>query len=71
MFAHLFQTGSQILDQLLLDPEGDGQIRVLMSRIDGQPHKKVDIGCVFEQFLRNLAGTILPNGPLRRQTGVL
>ena len=69
MFAHFFKTGCQALNELLFYAKRDGQIRVLVGWVDGKPHKKVDIGCVFKQLLGNEACTITTDRSIRRELG--
>ena len=41
--AHLLKTGGQLLHQVHLNAEIDGQIRILVSGIDGPAHVEINV----------------------------
>ena len=69
MLAHLFQLFGKVLYQLLFDAESDGQVGVLVRRVDGSAHKEVNIGGVLKKLSGNAAGAIHAGQLFRGQTG--
>ena len=62
--AHLLQTFGQILHQIHLNGEGDGQIGVLVGGVDGPAHVEVNIRGFLKEQAADLGRAIVLEGPL-------
>ena len=63
LFAHFFKAVCQFVHDLDFDAESDGQIRVLVSRIDRLADEEVNVRCVLEQHLGNQRSTVRLQAP--------
>ena len=69
LFAHLFQIFGKLLYQAYFDAEGNGQIRVLVRRIDGLSDKEIDVRGIIEQKLGDLLGSVRLHAPQGGKVG--
>ena len=62
--AHFPEALGQLLHQVHLDVEVDGQVRVLMGRVDGAADVEVDVRGLLEEQAADLARAVLPEAPV-------
>ena len=62
-FTHTAQAGGQLFDQVHLNGEGDGQIRILVGGVDRAANVEVDVRRLLKQEAANERGAVTAKIP--------